>query len=141
LSTKDVTVEGSAVQDAAGEGLDMRIASELIERARAEGVSLVGRGGLLQQVTRAVLQAALEAEMADHLPAPDRLAGAHQDLRNATPATTTVAAVATRWAFPDPGRFTAAYRAAYGVTPPTPCATPDDARLCAGTGTDRAEHG
>jgi len=30
-------------------------------------VSLVGQGGLLQQVTWAVLQAALEAEMADHL--------------------------------------------------------------------------
>ena len=49
------------------DGLDVRIASELLERARAEGVSLVGQGGLLQQVTRAVLQAALEAEMADHL--------------------------------------------------------------------------
>ncbi len=30
-------------------------------------MSLVGQGGLLAQVTRAVLQAALEAEMADHL--------------------------------------------------------------------------
>ena len=49
------------------DGLDVRIASELLERARVEGVSLVGQGGLLQQVTRAVLQAALEAEMADHL--------------------------------------------------------------------------
>lgn len=48
-------------------GLDVKIAAELLERARAEGVSLVGSGGLLQQVTRAVLQAALEAEMADHL--------------------------------------------------------------------------
>ena len=48
-------------------GLDVKIAAELLERARTEGVSLVGQGGLLQQVTRAVLQAALEAEMADHL--------------------------------------------------------------------------
>jgi transposase-like protein len=47
--------------------LDVRIAQELIERARAEGVSLVGEGGLLQQVTRTVLQTALEAEMAEHL--------------------------------------------------------------------------
>jgi hypothetical protein len=45
----------------------VRIAQELIEKARAEGVSLVGEGGLLQQVTRTVLQSALEAEMADHL--------------------------------------------------------------------------
>ncbi len=49
------------------DGLDVKIAAELLERARAEGVSLVGQGGLLAQVTRAVLQAALEAEMADHL--------------------------------------------------------------------------
>ena len=45
----------------------MRIAHELLERAKAEGVSLVGRGGLLSGVTRQVLQAALEAEMAEHL--------------------------------------------------------------------------
>ena len=45
----------------------MRIAQDLMERARAEGVSLVGEGGLLQQVTRTVLQTALEAEMAEHL--------------------------------------------------------------------------
>jgi putative transposase len=51
----------------AADGLDVKIAAELLERARAEGVSLVGQGGLLAQVTRAVLQAALEAEMADHL--------------------------------------------------------------------------
>jgi hypothetical protein len=51
----------------AADDLDVKIAPDLLERARAEGVSLVGQGGLLQQVTRAVLQAALEAEMADHL--------------------------------------------------------------------------
>jgi transposase-like protein len=51
----------------AADGLDVKIASELLEQARVEGVSLVGQGGLLAQVTRAVLQAALEAEMADHL--------------------------------------------------------------------------
>src|SRR5690606_6639886 len=49
------------------DGLDVRIARELVEQARAEGVSLVGEGGLLQQVTRSVLQTALEAEMAEHL--------------------------------------------------------------------------
>src|SRR5882672_637849 len=47
--------------------LEVRIASELLERAKAEGVSLVGRGGLLSGVTRQVLQAALEAEMSEHL--------------------------------------------------------------------------
>src|SRR6266508_264857 len=68
VSEVDRKAEDSAA-DRAGPagGLDVRIAQELIERARAEGVSLVGQGGLLQQVTRTVLQAALEAEMGDHL--------------------------------------------------------------------------
>ena len=49
------------------EGLEVRVARELLERAKAEGVSLVGPGGLLAGVTKTVLQAALDAEMADHL--------------------------------------------------------------------------
>jgi putative transposase len=67
LSNKDVAAVESAAESSPSAGLDVRIASELIERAKAEGVSLVGPGGLLSQVTRTVLQAALEAEMADHL--------------------------------------------------------------------------
>ena len=47
--------------------LEVRIASELLERAKAGGVSLVGAGGLLSGVTRQVLQAALEAELTEHL--------------------------------------------------------------------------
>ena len=50
-----------------GEGLEVRIARQLLEQAKAEGVSLVGPGGLLAGVTKTVLQAALDAEMADHL--------------------------------------------------------------------------
>ena len=49
------------------EDLEVRVARELLERAKAEGVSLVGPGGLLAGVTKTVLQAALDAEMADHL--------------------------------------------------------------------------
>jgi putative transposase len=49
------------------EDLTVRVAHELLERAKAEGVSLVGPGGLLAGVTKTVLQAALDAEMADHL--------------------------------------------------------------------------
>jgi putative transposase len=63
-------IEDQAVSPAAAqepEGLEVRIARELLERARAEGVSLAGPGGLLAGVTRTVLQAALDAEMADHL--------------------------------------------------------------------------
>jgi hypothetical protein len=49
------------------EGLEVRIARQLLEQARVGGVSLVGPGGLLAGVTKTVLQAALDAEIADHL--------------------------------------------------------------------------
>lgn len=49
-----------------------------------------------------------------------RLAHAHRDLRTADPADgLTVTAVAARWGFGHPGRFAAAYRAAYGESPRT----------------------
>src|SRR5918997_6909741 len=46
---------------------DEQLAAELVERARAEGVSLTGPGGLLGRLTKLVLEGALEGEMADHL--------------------------------------------------------------------------
>ena len=47
--------------------LGVRLAHELIEKARRTGVSLVGPDGLLAGVTRTVLQAALDTEMTEHL--------------------------------------------------------------------------
>ena len=44
-----------------------RLAEELVDKARAEGVELVGAGGLLTRLTKSVLETALEAEMAQHL--------------------------------------------------------------------------
>ena len=44
-----------------------QLAQELVARARAEGVDLVGPGGLLTGLTKTVLETALEAEMAEHL--------------------------------------------------------------------------
>nr|WP_308209986.1 transposase [Actinomadura madurae] len=77
-------------RDTAAGGLDVQLAAELIEKAKAEGVSLVGPDGLLAGVTRTVLQAALEAEMTDHLgydrgERPARPTGNH---RNGTSART-----------------------------------------------------
>jgi hypothetical protein len=46
---------------------DEELARELVERARTEGVELVGPGGLLTGLTRTVLETALEVEMEDHL--------------------------------------------------------------------------
>jgi putative transposase len=44
-----------------------QLAAQLVEKARAEGVDLVGPGGLLTGLTKTVLETALEAEMSEHL--------------------------------------------------------------------------
>jgi hypothetical protein len=44
-----------------------QLAAHLVERARAEGVDLVGPGGLLTGLTKTVLETALGAAMAEHL--------------------------------------------------------------------------
>jgi transposase-like protein len=44
-----------------------RLAREIVEQARLDGISLVGPDGLLTGLTKTVLETALEAEMDDHL--------------------------------------------------------------------------
>ena len=44
-----------------------KLAEELVERARADGVELVGPDGLLTGLTKSVLETALEAEVSEHL--------------------------------------------------------------------------
>jgi putative transposase len=48
-------------------GVDREFAEQLAQRAREEGVDLVGPGGLLQRLTKQVLETGLEVEMSDHL--------------------------------------------------------------------------
>jgi putative transposase len=43
------------------------LVAELVARAQAGGVKLTGEGGLLQQLTKRVLESALEGEITDHL--------------------------------------------------------------------------
>ena len=56
---------------AGGEGqadaAELELARQLAERARTEGVSLTGPGGLLGRLTKVVLEGALEGEMDAHL--------------------------------------------------------------------------
>ena len=47
--------------------VDGQLADKLLGRAQAEGVELLGRDGLLSQVTRAVLERALGEDMTHHL--------------------------------------------------------------------------
>jgi putative transposase len=61
----DTTVTTTA--EAPSGPIDEEVAKDLLERARREGVSLVGPGGLLAGLTKTVLETALEAELTDHL--------------------------------------------------------------------------
>lgn len=53
--------------EAIAAALDPQLVARLAEQARAQGVQLLGRGGVLQQLTKRFLEAALEAEMDEHL--------------------------------------------------------------------------
>ncbi|HEX5494850.1 MAG TPA: IS256 family transposase [Mycobacteriales bacterium] len=46
---------------------DDRIVDELVARAQTEGLRLTGEGGLLAQLTKRLVESALEGEMSDHL--------------------------------------------------------------------------
>ncbi|MGX1474217.1 UNVERIFIED_CONTAM: transposase-like protein [Streptomyces canus] len=46
--------------------LDRELAEQLVNRARSEGLNLVGENGLLKGLVKLVLEGALEAEMTEH---------------------------------------------------------------------------
>lgn len=50
-----------------GDGVDDQLVAQAVEQARAAGLQLTGEGGLLQQLTKRVLEAALDGEITDHL--------------------------------------------------------------------------
>jgi len=58
------TITPAVLDPSVVDGLDLR---ELIDKARAEGVPLAGPDGLLSQITKTVMETALNAEMAEHL--------------------------------------------------------------------------
>jgi putative transposase len=62
--------EAPAAEERDGRTVDEALAQELVERARSEGVELVGPGGLLTGLTKTVLETALEAEIDEHLGYP-----------------------------------------------------------------------
>jgi putative transposase len=53
--------------DPADGGVDAELVGRLVEQARAAGLQLTGEGGLLQQLTKRVVEAALDGEITDHL--------------------------------------------------------------------------
>jgi putative transposase len=64
VDTGSVVKRGPAGPD---DGVDGKLVAQLVEQARAAGLQLTGDGGLLQQLTKRVLEAALEGEITDHL--------------------------------------------------------------------------
>jgi putative transposase len=58
----DVVKKKPAVESA-----EQRAAAELVRRAREQGLSLTGPDGLLKQLTKTVLETALDEEMTEHL--------------------------------------------------------------------------
>jgi len=46
---------------------DEQLIAMLVDQARGERLQLTGEGGLLQQLTKRVIESALEGEITDHL--------------------------------------------------------------------------
>src|SRR5512133_376009 len=69
MTSENVT-EGGAVEPGglrASRAVDDQLIDELVGRAQAGGLQLTGEGGLLQQLTKRLLESALEGEITDHL--------------------------------------------------------------------------
>ncbi|MBG0568240.1 IS256 family transposase [Actinoplanes sp. NEAU-A11] len=66
-----MTTEPIVEQDRAGElassATDEQLIAMLVDRARSDGLKLTGEGGLLQKLTKRVLESALEGEITDHV--------------------------------------------------------------------------
>ncbi|URN13757.1 IS256 family transposase [Streptomyces radiopugnans] len=68
--TSENVAEQDAVESAAAvsaKAVDDQLIDELVSRAQAEGLQLTGEGGLLQRLTKRLLESALEGEITDHL--------------------------------------------------------------------------
>ena len=59
---------GEMIEPMTVDSIDQReLAEQLLEQAREQNIELVGPGGLLGQLTKSVLETALDAEMSEHL--------------------------------------------------------------------------
>lgn len=68
MSHVDDTEDTTPAAPTAGlDGLDEQLISQLIDRAKSGGLQLTGEGGVLQQLTKRLLESALDGEITDHL--------------------------------------------------------------------------
>ncbi len=66
MTTESIVEQGLA-GGPAGVVSDDQLVAMLVDRARGDGLKLTGEGGLLQQLTKRVLESALEGEITDHV--------------------------------------------------------------------------
>ena len=68
MAVTDTTEMTEMIDPVTGEIIDQKqLAEQLLAQAKAQGMSLVGPGGLLSGLTKQVLETALEAELTEHL--------------------------------------------------------------------------
>ncbi|MFT4296033.1 MAG: IS256 family transposase, partial [Micropruina sp.] len=60
-------VESSVATTGAGPVVDRGLVAQLVGEAQRQGLPVDGEGGLLAELTRLVLESALEGEITDHL--------------------------------------------------------------------------
>ncbi|WUQ55761.1 IS256 family transposase [Streptomyces virginiae] len=94
----DVTVSAESVAEVQPSGLapdvlDDQLISQLVDRAKADGIKLTGQGGLLQQLTKRILESALEGEITDHLGHEKHEKAGSGNTRNGTRSKTVVTEV------------------------------------------------
>lgn len=65
--TMESIVEQGPAAGPVGVVSDEQLVAMLVDRARGDGLKLTGEGGLLQRLTKRVLESALEGEITDHV--------------------------------------------------------------------------
>jgi putative transposase len=63
----DVAARKKPAEQSAEQSDEQRAAAELVRLAKEQGLSLTGPDGLLKQLTKTVLETALNGEMTEHL--------------------------------------------------------------------------
>jgi putative transposase len=68
MSGVENAVDVAAPMPVAGlDGLDEQLIGQLVDRAKSSGLRLAGEGGVLAELTKRLLESALEGEVTDHL--------------------------------------------------------------------------
>lgn len=65
--TESATADDLAEPSLESAAVEQKLIEQLVAQARSKGLQLTGEGGLLQQLTKTVLESALEGEITDHL--------------------------------------------------------------------------